>query len=78
MMDSNQRYGIPYCLARSQRLPYHRKGRIDPDRLGDILEVPRAEIADQKIEPRFHLAIGVLGQADGAAGVRSSVLKWRS
>ena len=23
-MDSNQRYGLPYCLARSQILPYNR------------------------------------------------------
>ena len=40
--------------------------RIDPDRLGDVLELGLAEIADRKIEPRFHLAIGVLGQADRA------------
>ena len=31
-VDANQRYGFPYCLARSQRLPYHRKStsRLTP------------------------------------------------
>ena len=40
--------------------------RIDPDRLGDVLELGRAQIAHGKIEPRLHLPIGVLGQADRA------------
>ena len=40
--------------------------RIDPDRLGDVLELGRAEIGDREIEPRLHLPIGVLGQADRA------------
>ena len=29
--------------------------RIDPDRLGDVLELGRAEIADREIEPPLHL-----------------------
>ena len=40
--------------------------RIDPDRLGDVLELGAAEIADREVEPRLDLAIGILGQADGA------------
>ena len=39
--------------------------RIDPDRLGDVLELRRAQIVDGEIEPRFHLPIGVLRQTDG-------------
>ena len=38
--------------------------RIDPDRLGDVLELRRAEIADGEIEPPLDLPIGVLGQTD--------------
>ncbi len=38
--------------------------RIDPDRVGDILELGRAQIGDRKIEPRFNLAICILGKAD--------------
>ena len=40
--------------------------RIDPDRLGDILELGRAEIVDREIETPLHLTIGVLRQADRA------------
>ena len=40
--------------------------RIDPNRVGNILELPRTEIADGKIKPPFDLTIGVLGQADRA------------
>ena len=40
--------------------------RIDPDRIGDVLELFRAEIGDCEIEPALHLTIGVLGQADRA------------
>ena len=40
--------------------------RIHPDRLGDVLQLRRAEIRDREIEPPLHLAIGVLGQADRA------------
>ncbi len=40
--------------------------RIDPDRLGDVLEFVRAEIGDREIEPALDLAIGVLGEADRA------------
>ncbi len=49
------------CLSRGADLQ-----RIDPDRLGDVLELGVAEIADREVEPRLDLAIGVLGQADGA------------
>src|SRR5271165_6696145 len=38
--------------------------RIDPDRLGDVLELRGAEVADSEIEPPVHLAIRVLRQAD--------------
>jgi hypothetical protein len=40
--------------------------RIDPDRVGDVLELGRAEIADREIEPPLHLPVGVLGQTDRA------------
>ena len=40
--------------------------RIDPDRLGDVLELGRAEIGDSQIEPPLDLPIGVLGQTDRA------------
>ena len=40
--------------------------RIDPDRLGDVLELGRAEIADREIEPPLHLPVGVLGETDRA------------
>jgi hypothetical protein len=40
--------------------------RINPDRLGDVLQLGRAEIADREIEPALHLTIGVLGKADRA------------
>src|ERR1700722_3863983 len=40
--------------------------RIDADRLGDVLEPRRTKIRDGEFEPRFHLAIGVLGKADCA------------
>ena len=40
--------------------------RIDPDRLGDVLELRRAEIGDREIEPPLHLPVGVLGEADRA------------
>jgi hypothetical protein len=40
--------------------------RIDPDRIGDVREFDRAEIAGREIEPTFHLTMGVLGQADRA------------
>ena len=40
--------------------------RIDADRLGDVLELHCAEIADLEIEPLLHLPIGVLGKADRA------------
>ena len=40
--------------------------RINPDRLGDVLEFGRAEIVHGKVEPRLHLAIGILREADRA------------
>ena len=40
--------------------------RIDPHRLGDVLELGLAEIADRQIEPRLHLSIGVLRKTDCA------------
>ena len=40
--------------------------RIDPDRLGDVLELGRAEIGDGEIEPPLDLPIGVLGETDRA------------
>ena len=33
--------------------------RIDADRLGNVLEALRAEIADREIESRFHLPVGL-------------------
>ena len=40
--------------------------RIDADRLGDVLELSVAEIADLQIEARLDLTIGILGETDGA------------
>ena len=40
--------------------------RINPDRIGDVLESDQAEIAHGEIEPRLHLPVGVFGKADGA------------
>ena len=40
--------------------------RIDPDRLGDVLELGRAEIDDREIETPLDLPIGVLGETDRA------------
>ena len=40
--------------------------RVNPDRLGDVLELGFAEIADCEIEPRSHLTIGVFRKTDGA------------
>jgi hypothetical protein len=40
--------------------------RVDPDRLGDVLEPGRAEIGHGKIEPPLDLPIGVLRQTDRA------------
>ena len=38
--------------------------RIDPNRLGDILELRLAKVADHEIEPPPDLPVGVLRQAD--------------
>ena len=40
--------------------------RVNPDRLGDVLELGRAEIDDSEIKPPPHLTIGVLGETDRA------------
>ena len=40
--------------------------RIDPYRLGDVLELGLAEIGNREIEPALDLAIGVLGETDAA------------
>jgi hypothetical protein len=40
--------------------------RVDPDRLGDVLELSRTEIARREVKPPLHLTIGVLGEADRA------------
>ena len=64
------------CLLRLCRRRLRRGGlrlrwdadlqRIDSYRLGDVLELGRAEIDDGEIEPRFHLPVGVLGKTDRA------------
>src|SRR5271165_5229857 len=40
--------------------------RKDPDRLGNVLELFRAEIGDCEVKPPLDLPIGVLGEADRA------------
>jgi hypothetical protein len=40
--------------------------RIDPDRLGDVLELDRAEVRDREIEPPLHLPISLLGETNRA------------
>ena len=40
--------------------------RIDPDRVGDVLELLSAEIGDREIEPPLDLPVGLLGQTDRA------------
>ena len=40
--------------------------RIDPDRLGDVFELGRAEIVDREIETPLHLPVGLLGKTDRA------------
>ena len=50
-------------LRNGRRADLH---RIDPDRLGDVLELGRAEIRDRPIEPTFHLPIGLFGEANRA------------
>ena len=39
---------------------------VDPNWVGNILELRSAEIADGQIEPCFHLPIGVLRKTDRA------------
>src|ERR1700722_1415914 len=58
-------------LSRRERRGLRPRGladveRIDPDRLGDVLELDRTEIADREIKPPLHLTIGVLGKTDRA------------
>ncbi len=40
--------------------------RIDPNRLGDVLELGRAEVRHRQVEPPFDLTISVVGEADRA------------
>jgi hypothetical protein len=40
--------------------------QVGVHRLGDVLEGLRAEIGDLKFEPRLHLSVGILGQANPA------------
>ena len=40
--------------------------RRDLDRLGNVLELDRAEIDDRQIEPPLHMPIGIFGNTDGA------------
>ena len=43
--------------------------RIDPDRLGDVLEFGRTEIRRRQVEPPFHLPVGLLRKTN-RAGLR--------
>ena len=59
-----------FCLRRGLRHRGHADlQRIGPHRLGDVLELRRAEVGDREIEPPLDLPIGVLGRqiAPGAA-----------
>ena len=40
--------------------------RIDPNRIGDVLELRRPKIGHGEIEPPLHLPIGLFGQTDRA------------
>ena len=44
--------------------------RIDPDRIGDVLELDRAEIGDREIKPPPDLPVGFLDRQI-APGLRS-------
>jgi hypothetical protein len=46
--------------------------RVDSNRLGDVLQLDRAEIADLEIEPRLDLPICVFRKAD-RAGLRDAL-----
>jgi hypothetical protein len=46
--------------------------RIDANRLGDVLELRRAEVGHDQIEPTLDLSVGVLGQTD-RAGLRNAL-----
>src|SRR5208337_1528808 len=56
----------PYRFGRLRRGRLADLQRIGPDRLGNVLELGRAEIGNSEIEPPLHLTIGVLGETDGA------------
>ena len=74
--------GMPGALVRrrGRALEFGRRGRyrrlrlrrladferIDVDRLGDVLELGRAEIADRHLEPSLDLPVCVLREADRA------------
>ena len=40
--------------------------RVNPHRLGDVLELGRAEVCDREIKPSFDLTVGVFGKTDRA------------
>jgi hypothetical protein len=40
--------------------------RKDPDRIDDILEFFRAEIAGREFKPPLHLAVGIVGETNRA------------
>ena len=40
--------------------------RIDPDWLGYVLELDRADVGDREIEPPLHLPVGLLGETKSA------------
>ncbi len=65
---SDSAFSAPRAPLASPALPApgRRLERINPDRLGDVLELVWAEIGDRQIEPPPHLAIGVLGETDRA------------
>ena len=51
--------GVGAGLRRGGRADFK---RIDPDRLGDVLELGQAEVAHLQIESAFDLAVSVLGK----------------
>ena len=58
--------GYRFCLCGNADIE-----RIDPDRLGDVLEVGRAEIRDGEVKPPLHLPVGLLRHADRAGPCNS-------
>ena len=58
--------GIFRCRGRSGFGGLADAKRIETDRLGDVLELSLAEIADREIKPPFDLPIRLFGEADRA------------